>query len=50
MYTRAQQAPSYDVGPDGRFLMIKGEQRVAFSPIVVVLNWDQELKRLAPVD
>jgi hypothetical protein len=30
--------------------MIKGEQRVAFSPIVVVLNWDQELKRLAPVD
>ncbi|MEJ0086720.1 MAG: protein kinase [Pseudomonadota bacterium] len=40
---------TYDVSPDGsRFLMVQtGEQ---FStPLVAVLNWFEELKRLAPV-
>ncbi|OGD21726.1 MAG: hypothetical protein A2W03_18165 [Candidatus Aminicenantes bacterium RBG_16_63_16] len=44
-----QQAwPSYCVAPDGRFLMI--EERAAGSglQINVVLNWFEELKRLAP--
>ena len=46
-YALQGQPPSYDVGPDGRFLMIKsaGESRTD-PPMVVVLNWDQELKRL----
>jgi eukaryotic-like serine/threonine-protein kinase len=43
---------NYDVSPDGkRFLMIKqggGDQPPAPTSIVVVQNWQQELKRLAP--
>ncbi len=41
--------PSYDVAPDGRFLMIKpseGQQ----TAIHVVLNWFEELKRLVPTN
>jgi len=43
----------YDVGPDGRFLMVKpgwlGDGRE--TPVIhVVLNWFEELKRLAPTD
>jgi len=41
--------PSYDVGPDGRFLMIRrGEQEPGQAQIHVVLNWFEELKRLVP--
>jgi hypothetical protein len=40
---------TYDVSPDGsRFLMIRTANRVA-TPLVVVLNWFEELKRLAPI-
>jgi hypothetical protein len=44
----------YDVAADGRFIMIKdhetiGEQRQR-STLVVVQNWIEELKRLAPRD
>jgi serine/threonine-protein kinase len=44
------QPPSYDVGPDGRFIMIRptDTQREA-SPIVVVLNWFEELKQRVPL-
>ncbi len=40
---------SYDVSPDGRFLMIKDAavEEVATYPIVV-LNWMDELRRLVP--
>ncbi len=39
----------YDISPDGqRFLMIKREREEA--QIHVVLNWFEELKRLAPPD
>ena len=47
---------NYDVDPDGeRFLMIKpdpvaGPSNVGLSPIVVVENWFEELRRLVPVD
>ena len=45
--------PGYDVMPDGRFvgLMTPGQaDPSAAAPIVqVVLNWFEELKRLAPV-
>ena len=41
---------SYDVHPDGRFLMMKessaGDRNQ--PSIVVVLNWTEELKRLVP--
>jgi len=41
---------NYDVSPDGqRFLMIKAsEQESAATQINVVLNWSDELRRLAP--
>ena len=41
---------NYDVAPDGqRFLMIQeGEQDAPATQIHVVLNWSEELKRLAP--
>ena len=44
--------PSYDVAPDGRFLMIKPapEEKVEITEIVVVLNWFEELKRLVPTE
>ena len=41
----------YDIGPDGRFLMLKpgwlstGQE----APLNVVLNWDQELLERVPV-
>jgi hypothetical protein len=40
---------NYDVTPDGqRFLMVKDmHQDVASNKIEVVLNWTEELKRLA---
>ena len=46
--------PTYDVGPDGRFLMIQPEAgsdgQVQSTPINVVLNWFTELQRLVPTD
>lgn len=43
-------SPGYDVSRDGqRFLVVKEiEQPSAATQINVVLNWDQELKRLVP--
>ena len=46
-------ATSYDVAPDGRFLMIPlSQQSGPSSPggIVVVQNWTEDLKRLVPVN
>jgi serine/threonine-protein kinase len=41
---------TYDVGPDGsRFLMVRAGNQAA-TPLVVVLNWFEELRRLAPID
>ena len=41
---------TYDVSPDGqRFLMIKpGVWTTAPSSLVIVQNWQEELKRLVP--
>ena len=40
---------SYDISPDGqRFLMIKREQDLVPTEIIVILNWFEELKRLVP--
>jgi eukaryotic-like serine/threonine-protein kinase len=44
-------ARTYDVSPDGRrFLMLKGNGARAAPELVVVLNWFEELRRLAPLD
>jgi len=42
---------NFDVGPDGRFLMIRNEPAM-WQPdrVEVVVNWFQELERLAPAD
>jgi hypothetical protein len=42
---------SYDIGPDGRFLMIRsGDVQAGAGPanLIVVQNWFEELKRLVP--
>ena len=43
----------YDIGPDGRFLMLKdvtpGGSRIG-GQIVIVQNWFEELKRLVPTN
>ena len=42
---------TYDVGPDGRFLVVKGGgtgQTAALPSLVVVQHWGEELKRLVP--
>ena len=46
---------NYDISPDGqRFLMIKDvgqtEEESARAEVIVVLNWFEELKRLAPTN
>jgi hypothetical protein len=53
---RARLGRSYDVSPDGkRFLMSKPgaeagtDGTAALTSIVVVQNWQEELKRLAPM-
>ena len=41
----------FDVAPDGRFLMIENPNQGAIGrqEIHIVLNWAEELKRIAPV-
>jgi serine/threonine-protein kinase len=51
--TGSNPGRTYDISPDGqRFLMIKqGSSDQAPPPqIVIVQNWDQELKRLVPTN
>jgi hypothetical protein len=45
----AQSARTYDVSPDGtRFLMIKESAASLRPSLIVVEDWFEELKRLAP--
>ena len=50
-YLMANGGPNYDVSPDGeQFLMIRAVESASVRPdIVIVLNWFEELDRLAPV-
>ena len=41
---------NYDISPDGRFLMMKAEALSQQGQINVILNWFEELKRLAPTN
>jgi hypothetical protein len=50
--TPTATARTYDVAPDGRFLVIKFPQndKSATAPTLnVVLNWTAELERLTPI-
>jgi hypothetical protein len=49
-YERPDPLTSYDVAPDGRFAMVRGEAQSAQSPLHVVLNWFEELKRRVPAE
>jgi hypothetical protein len=40
---RNRQPPSYDVAPDGRFVMMTSEAAAEF-PITVILNWTELLR------
>jgi serine/threonine-protein kinase len=42
VYGRSDQSPSYDVTPDGRFVMIKSDN-AGQRPISVILNWQERL-------
>jgi eukaryotic-like serine/threonine-protein kinase len=41
--------PSYDVGPDGRFVLIEGPPEAPVTRLNVVLNWFDDLRRLVPL-
>lgn len=45
-YVSCLSCQTYDVGPDGQFLMIQDPQEPAPAGINVVLNWFEELNRL----
>jgi len=50
-YANPQGGRTYDIGPDGRFLMLKDVEIQSGRPrIVVVENWFSELNRLVPTD
>jgi serine/threonine-protein kinase len=49
-YERPDLMTSYDVAPDGRFAMVRGETQSAPSTLHVVLNWFEELKRRVPAE
>ena len=46
-YDPTQNPRTFDVGPDGRFLIIE-ESQASGSGINVVLNWDQVLEERVP--
>jgi hypothetical protein len=41
---------TYDVSPDGRFLMIERNLEVGATSMVLIQNWAEELKRLVPAN
>jgi hypothetical protein len=45
---RQRSSYPFDVGPDGRFLIIEDQPEEALPPIVGVLNWSEELKAKVP--
>jgi len=50
-YNTRGWASNYDISPDGeRFVMVKAGEEAPLTQIQVILNWFEELKRLAPTD
>jgi hypothetical protein len=50
----AEARRTFDISPDGRFLMIKNTASVASAEpenrLVMIQNWHEELKRLVPTN
>jgi len=46
-YMRGGQPPTYDVSPDGRFVMLKttAAEEPGNQPLGVVVNWTDDLER-----
>jgi hypothetical protein len=38
----------YDVGPDGRFVVVRPINAILDNRLAVALNWQEELKRVVP--
>jgi hypothetical protein len=49
-YLSCGNCQTYDVAPDGRFLMIRDPEGSQRQQINMVLNWFDELKRLVPTE
>jgi hypothetical protein len=48
-WTSSPARTNYDVAPDGRFVIVRSnEAETAGTEIRLVLNWAEQLKRLAP--
>ncbi|MBL7187030.1 MAG: PD40 domain-containing protein [Phycisphaerae bacterium] len=47
-YSSCGRCQTYDVAPDGRFLMVRDPEGPPLQRINVVLNWFDELKHLVP--
>jgi len=47
-YDRRAVSRTYDVGPDGRILVVRQESPAERSRAIIVENWFDELDRLAP--
>ena len=45
-HVRTNQPPSYDVTPDGRFVVLKPDT-TPNEPITVILNWTEMLRSAA---
>jgi len=47
-FVSCKMCKTYDVGPEGQFWMIQDSIESPQHEINIVLNWFEELKRLAP--
>jgi hypothetical protein len=47
-YRGPSSVAGFDVGPSGEFLMVRTRSGSERTEIKVVLNWFEELRRLAP--
>jgi serine/threonine protein kinase/Tol biopolymer transport system component len=49
LFSRPYEDFDYDVGPDGRFIMVERGQSRPTTQITLVQNWTEELKRRVPI-
>ncbi len=50
LFFHSSRQQSYDVSPDGRFLMLEENDLSTRNQLIVVVNWAEELRTLAPVN
>jgi Tol biopolymer transport system component len=46
-YNHSLQVPTYDVAPDGRFIMLKARADASATTLNVIVNWVEEVERRA---